>query len=98
MLMIGDAVGSFAAREGFSQHNLVLRPQCQDDLRIQKGITDWPRLKFCFDECLAQSNYQLVCIEMDLRAFANLSRMQHIKQATLDLLHHIQSSCLSAKL
>ena len=88
-----NSVESFATRQGIPQHNLVLRPQSQDDLRIQKGIADWPRLKSCFDECLAQSDNQQVFIEMDLRAFANPSRMQHIKQATLDLLHRIQSNC-----
>ena len=88
-----DVAECFATREGFPQQNLVLRPQSQDDLRIQKGIADWPRLKSCFDECLAQSDNQQVFIEMDLRAFANPSRMQRIKQATFDLLHRIQSSC-----
>lgn len=35
-----DAVESFATLEGFSQHNLVLGPQSQDDLHIQKVIAD----------------------------------------------------------
>lgn len=57
-----NSVESFGTRQGFPQHNLVLRPQSQDDLRIQKGIADWPQLKSCFDECLAQSDNQQVFI------------------------------------
>lgn len=88
-----NTVESFATCQGFPQQHLVLRPQSQDDPRIQKGIANWFRLKSCFYECLAQSDNQLVFIETDLRACANPSRMQHIEQAALDMLHRIQSSC-----
>lgn len=88
-----NAVESFAVSQGFPQHYLVLRPQSQDDPRIYKGIADWSSLKSCFESCLAESNNQQVFIETDLRAFANPSRMQYIKQAALDLRHRIQSQC-----
>ena len=88
-----SAVESFAAREGFPQHHLVLRPQSQDDTRIHKGIADWSHLRSCFDECLAQSENQQVFVEADLRAFANPSRMRHIEQAAGDLLQRLQSCC-----
>ena len=87
------AIESFAARAGFPQHHLVLRPQGQDDTRIYKGISDWTGLKDCFDECLAQSDNRQVFVETDLRAFANPSRMQHIEQAAHDLLKRLQSYC-----
>jgi hypothetical protein len=94
-LQTGDwaEVEAFAAREGFPQHQLVLRPEGPDDLRIHKGIADRERLKACFDECQAMARNRQVFVETDLRAFANPSRMQHIEQAAGDLLAHLQSTC-----
>jgi len=86
-------VEGFASREGFPSHHLVMRPQDKDDPRIHKDLSDWPRLKACFDECLAQAADRQVFVETDLRAFANPSRMRHIEQATRDLLERIQSLC-----
>jgi hypothetical protein len=91
------AVESFASREGFPSHHLVLRPRDQDDPRIHKGISDWLRLKACFDDCLAQADNRQVFVETDLRAFANPSRMQHIGQAARDLLQRMQSGCPACK-
>jgi hypothetical protein len=94
-LQSGDwvEVEAFAARVGFPLHQLVLRPQSQDDPRIHKGIADSGRLRTCFDECLAQSSNQQVFVETDLRAFANPSRMKTIEQAAHDLLQRIRSCC-----
>ena len=86
-------VEAFALREGFPQHQMVLRPQDPDDPRIRKNIADWGQLKACFDDCLEQSGNRQVCVETDLRAFANPSRMKHIEQATLNLLERMQSAC-----
>ena len=76
-LQTGDwqVVESFASREGFPQHHLVMRPEGRNDARIHKGIADWTRLRACFDECLAQSGNRQVFVEADLRAFANPTRM-----------------------
>jgi len=94
-LQSGDwvEVEAFAARIDFPSHQLILRPQNQHDPRIHKGIADAARLKACFDECLAQSSNQQVFVEVDLRAFANPSRMRTIEQAARDLLARIQSRC-----
>lgn len=86
-------VADFAEREGFPEHQLVLRPEGQDDSRVYKDISDWIRLRTCFDKCLADSSKRRVFIELDLRAFANPSRMKHIEQAAVDLLQRIQSEC-----
>ncbi|MFT5962230.1 MAG: hypothetical protein ACI8WM_002573 [Burkholderiaceae bacterium] len=88
-----QTVESFANRQGFPQHHLVLRPQNRDDPRVRKGIADWARLRSCFDDCVAQSDNQQVFIETDLRAFANPSRMEHIRQAAVDLLARLASLC-----
>ena len=84
---------AFARSEGFPRHHLVMRPMGPDDHRIHKGIVDWAGLKTCFDECSAQSDSREVFVEVDLRAFANPGRMQHIAQAAGDLLHRLQSLC-----
>jgi len=86
-------VEAFAAREGFPQHQLVMRPEGQDDARIHKGIADPDRLKACFNECQAMARNRQVFVETDLRAFANPSRMRHIEQAASDLLARLQSAC-----
>ena len=84
---------AFAERNGFPQHQLVLRPDGQDDPRICKGINDWAWLKTCFDTGVGQSSNGQVFVEQDLRAFANPTRMKLIEQAATDLLQRIQSTC-----
>ena len=88
-----QAVADFAKRVGFPEHHLVLRPDGQSDTRICKDIADWTRLKTCFDSSLAHSRCDKVFVELDLRAFANPSRMKYIEQAANDLLQRLQSSC-----
>jgi hypothetical protein len=88
-----QAVADFAERNGFPEHHLVLRPDGQSDTRIYKNIADWTRLKTCFDSSLAQSRSGNVFVEVDLRAFANPSRMKRIEQAAADLLQRMQSTC-----
>ena len=88
-----SAVEAFAVSEGFPQHQLVLRPNGQDDARIYKGIAEWAQLKSCFLDCMAQSSNRQVFVETDLRAFANPTRMLNIEQAARDLLQRLQSCC-----
>lgn len=88
-----SAVEAFAQREGFPLHQLVLRPESEDDTRMHKGIADWDRLRHCFDACQAQASNRQVFVETDLRAFANPTRMHLIEQAAQDLLQRLQSSC-----
>lgn len=90
-------IESFASKEGFPQHQLVLRPDGEGDPRIRKDIADWARLKACFDACQAESRQGMVFVELDLRAFANPSRMRHIELAAGDLLRRIQSACPSCE-
>lgn len=94
-LQTGDwaALEAFAVREGFPAHQFVLRPTHEDDPRVFKGIADWPSLRSRFDECLALSTHGKVFAELDLRAFANPSRMQRIEEAARDLLRRLTSCC-----
>lgn len=92
-----EEVQAFAARHGFPAHQLVLRPNGPSHPHIHKGIADWDRLKTCFEDCLRRSERRLVSVEMDLRAFANPSRMQLIEQAAYDLLQRLRSPCPSCE-
>lgn len=87
------AVERFAHHEGFPDHQLVIRPQDQDDPRIIKGIADWPSLRAGFDTCASQASNGQVFVELDLRAFANPTRMARIGEAALDLVQRLQSTC-----
>lgn len=84
---------SFAIRQGFPEHHLILRPEHEEDPRIQKGIADWDALKQQFKSTRGQASSGLVFIESDLRAHANPTRMKTIEQAAIDLVKHAGSYC-----
>jgi len=86
-------VAEFAARAGFPEHHLVLRPDGQSVTCIYKNIGDWTRPKACFDSYVAQSRSGNVFVELDLRAFASPGRMKRIEHAAVDLLQRLQSTC-----
>lgn len=88
-----DEIDAFARREGFPEHQLILRPENQNDTRIDKGIADWTRLRSSFDAAIAQASNRQVFIETDLRAFANPTRMACIAQAAADLCQRLESLC-----
>lgn len=88
-----NAVESFAERSGFPEHQLVMRPEDQDDPRIYKGITRWSELRKRFAHCRAESASGKVFVEIDFRAFANPSRMRSIGEAAKDLLRRLESNC-----
>jgi hypothetical protein len=84
---------SFAQQQGFPAHQLVLRPEGPDDARMHKGISDWSRLRQCFQACLAEAGNGQVYAETDLRAYANPTRMSRIGEAAQDLLVRLRSRC-----
>lgn len=86
-------VESFANREDFPRHQLLLRPEGPNDPRIVKGISDWEGLRAQFDQAQRQAVSGQVFIESDLRAHAHPSRMQNIGRAALDLAARLQSLC-----
>lgn len=92
-----DDVLSFAEQAGFPDHQLVLRPNGQDDKKIYKNIDNWIGLKQSFESAVAESNNREVFVEFDLRAFANPTRMKNIEMAANDLLKRIQSTCPSCQ-
>lgn len=94
-LQTGDwaALESFARQQDFPSHQLVLRPESQDDPRLCKGLADWGALREQFERCRGEAGNGEVFIEMDLRAFANPTRMKTIELAAQDLLRRLESRC-----
>jgi len=45
-----EQAAQFAHQAGFPEHLLVVRPQNQDDHRIQKGMADWTSLEAAFNQ------------------------------------------------
>jgi len=89
---------TFARRNTFPQSHLILRPECVDDPRIFKGISDWNTLKQQFEHALNLSASGVVFVELDLRAYANPNRMKIISLAAQDLVSRIASCCPSCHL
>ena len=83
----------FARMVGFPEHHLIVRPNHDHDTRIRKGISDWPGFRAAYDEAAAQSNAGQVFIEVDLRAYANPTRLARIRLAAVDLGKRLASLC-----
>ena len=88
-----DAATAFARQAGFPEHHLVLRPQDENDPRIEKNISTWPALKAAFFRAREQAANGMVFLENDFRAHANPTRMDNIRLAAEDLLRKLQSQC-----
>ncbi|MDP2269515.1 MAG: hypothetical protein Q8N23_10505 [Archangium sp.] len=88
-----DDLEVFARKAGFPTHGLIVRPEHDYDPRVHKGLTDWPALHAAFGEARAQSRSSVVCVESDLRAHMNPTRMGTIRRATQNLIGRIQSTC-----
>jgi hypothetical protein len=87
------ALEAFAKQVGFPRQQLVLRPNGQDDPRLQKDIADWPALRAAHAVARGQSAAGRVFAETDGRAHANPTRMAMIRLATEDLSRRLRSRC-----
>ena len=94
-LLTGDwaAACAFARQAEFPAHHLVVRPEGENDPRIQKGIAVWAELEAAFARARAQSASGQVFLESDLRAHANPTRMETIRLAAEDLVARLRSLC-----
>lgn len=88
-----DDLEVFARKAGFPKHGLLVRPEDDYDPRLRKGLTDWAALHAAFGEARAESRSSVVCVESDLRAHMNPTRMATIRRATENLIRRIQSEC-----
>lgn len=92
---IGDwsEVLAFTESAGFPQHQLVLRPDDEHSTDIRKGISDLGQLRVEFDRAMRLSRTDHVFLEVDLRAHANPTRMETIREAARQLTRQMNSLC-----
>ena len=88
-------VERLAARAGFPEHGLVVRPEGPNDSRVRKNIDDIDQLAAAFAAARAESSTGLVFVETDLRAHRNPRRMARIAEAAADLAAKLASPCPS---
>lgn len=86
-------VEAFARAAGFPEHYLIVRPEGENDGRIRKGIAGWAELKAAYVSAVSESSNGHVYIEVDLRAYANPTRLINIRLAAVDLARRLNSFC-----
>ena len=88
-----EQAAQFARQAGFPEHHLVLRPQSQDDPRIEKGLASWTALEAAFHRARGEAENGQAFLENDLRAHAHPTRMDVIRLAAADLAAKLNSFC-----
>lgn len=83
----------FADTALFPSHQLVIKPTDEYHPQSRKGIKDLAELKAAFEWAKGLSSKGAVYVENDLRAFANPTRMDNIRKATVDLGRKMRSLC-----
>jgi len=88
-----EELEKFAHTALFPSHLLVIKPTDQYHPQSIKNVGNIKQLKDAFEWAWAQSLKGTVYVENDLRAFANPTRMENIRLATLDLANKLNSLC-----
>jgi hypothetical protein len=88
-----EAAKQFAESVGFPEHYLIVRPDDEHHLEFRKGLSDWESLLEAVTWALAASPTGQAFIETDMRAFANPTRMQNIRNAAEVLADKLKSHC-----
>lgn len=91
----GEAI-RFAREFGFPGHGVIIKVPAKYNgfLYLKKGISTTEELEQAATEALRfASAEQAAVLENDLRAFHNPTRMEAIRQATLNLLNRLDHSC-----
>ncbi len=88
-----EAAAQFARQAGFPEHHLVVRPQAEDDPRIEKGLDVWAALEAAFHRAREQAANGRVFLENDVRAHAHPTRREVIRLAAEDLTAKLDSRC-----
>jgi ribosomal protein S27AE len=93
--LTGDwvAAEAFALEAGFPEHQLVVRPEGENDPRLNKGIADRAALAAALGQARRQSANGQVFLESDLRAHANPTPMVVICRAAEDPVARLRSLC-----
>jgi hypothetical protein len=88
-----EELEQFAHTALFPSHYLVIKPSDEYHPESIKNISNIKQLKDAFEWASAHSSKGIVYVENDLRAFANPTRMENIRQATIDLANKLNSLC-----
>lgn len=88
-----EELQKFADSALFPSHYLVLKPTDEYHPQSRKGIQDLANLKDAFEWAKSLSAKGIVYVENDLRAFANPTRMENIRKATINLANKMTSLC-----
>ncbi|GGE28593.1 DUF6671 family protein [Psychroflexus planctonicus] len=81
---------TFAKQIGFPEHGLILRSE-ENSKECYKGITKREQLNNYFRKLAKEK--PSVYAETDMRAFYNPTRMKRIKEASIQLIKKIQTTC-----
>ena len=92
-----EELEKFAQTALFPSHHLVIKPTDEYHPQSIKNISDAKQLKDAFEWASVHSSKGMIYVENDLRAFANPTRMEHIRLATIDLANKINSLCPECK-
>jgi hypothetical protein len=84
---------AFAARAGFPEHGLVLRPNDERDPRVVKGINTQAALETAFEKAVRHATRGVVFVESELRAHLNPTRMASIGESGRDLVARMKCAC-----
>jgi hypothetical protein len=84
---------AFAARAGFPDHALVLRPDDDAGMPLHKGLATEASLRSAWDDARRRSRSGAVFAENDLRAHMNPTRLGVIAAAGLDLAQRLRCAC-----
>ncbi|MFO1256885.1 MAG: DUF6671 family protein [Gammaproteobacteria bacterium] len=86
----GDDYSFFLFTHSFPSHALIVRTLSTNEV-IAKGINSVDKLNTALEAAFKSS--PRVRLETDMRALFNPTRMQIIRELTLDLINRIESSC-----
>jgi hypothetical protein len=82
---------AFARAAGFPWHGLMLRPCCNHNNHLIKGILSWTHLKYYYRRLKSIS--EKIRVETDMRALYNPTRMRLIGHAAHDLVSLLLRPC-----
>ena len=88
-----ETAAQFARQAGFPEHRLVVRPQGQDDPRIEKDLASWTALEAAFNHARGEAENGRAFLENDLRAHAHPTRREAIRLAAENLRDKLLSLC-----
>ena len=82
---------NFADKIHFPSHKIIIRKSLTDFTDIKKGIENFDDLIFYFNQIKSQQGY--ACVETDMRAMHNPTRMKVIEQAGKKLIEKLNKIC-----